>query len=238
MCYTVDGYLCLQCIDCGCRLLHVEKEAAVCCHLNEATRVVLAYCELHWQDGSQVVFSPTIGDHSPIVPSPTLISFDYPHAKIQVPQDTNSLSQNNYKMLYATVNTTSVTVTVCICHEMRQKQNEFALMNRMREGDIFFFWCVCVACWLCYGRLFQPHHKWALMFHTGFAPEESKFVWEHLVLTDCLFYPPPVFSVKSQGHFTVSLALFSPSSFHILFLFPLTSGVELRDKVQGLLRRF
>lgn len=98
------------------------------------------------------------------------ISFDYPHAKIQIPQDTNSLSQNNYKMLYATVNTTSVTVTVCICHEMRQKQNEFALMNRMRK---IFFVCVCVACWLCYGRLFQPHHKWALMFHTGFAAEES-----------------------------------------------------------------
>lgn len=41
-------------------------------------------------------------------------------------------------MLYATVNSTSVTVTVCICHEMRQKQNEFALMNRKRGG----FLCV------------------------------------------------------------------------------------------------
>lgn len=64
---------------------------------------------------------------------PLSISFDYPHAKIQVPQETNTLSQNNYKMLDATVNTTSVTVTVCICHEMRQKQNEFALMHRIRE---------------------------------------------------------------------------------------------------------
>lgn len=110
--------------------------------------------------------------------------------KIQIPQDTNSLSQNNYKMLYATVNTTSVTVTVCICHEMRQKQNEFALMNRMKI--FFFFVCVCLSLADCYGHLFQPHHKWALMFHTGFAAEESRFVWEHLVLTDCLFYPPPI----------------------------------------------
>lgn len=78
--------------------------------------------------------------------------------KIQIPQDTNSLSQNNYKMLYATVNTTSVTVTVCICHEMRQKQNEFALMNRMREEDFLFFLCVCVfvACWLLWAFVPAP----------------------------------------------------------------------------------
>lgn len=55
-----------------------------------------------------------------------------------------------------------------------------------------FFLCVCVLLADCYGHLFQPHHKWALMFHTGFAAEESRFVWEHLVLTDCLFYPPPI----------------------------------------------
>lgn len=29
------------------------------------------------------------------------------------------------------------------------------------------------------------------MFHTGFAAEERKFVLEHFVLTDCLFYPSP-----------------------------------------------
>lgn len=65
------------------------------------------------------------------------ISFDYPHAKIQIPQDTNSLSRHNYKMLYASVNSTSVTVTVCICHEMRQKRDEFALVKRDEGGSLF-----------------------------------------------------------------------------------------------------
>lgn len=77
---------------------------------------------------------------------------------------------------------------------------------------------LCVACWLCYRHLFQPHHKWALMFHTGFAAEESKFVCEHLVLTDCLFYPPS-FQCEKPGTFHhLSFLFFVFCFFHILFL--------------------
>lgn len=133
------------------------------------------------------------------------ISFDYPHAKIQIPQDTNSLSRHNYKMLYASVNSTSVTVTVCICHEMRQKQDEFALVKRDEGGSLF---CALLAdCAM--GVCSSLHHKWALMFHTGFAPEESIFVWEHLVLTDCLFCPPSSPGIKQgTSHYLSSILYF------------------------------
>lgn len=40
-------------------------------------------------------------------------------------------------MLYATVNSTSVTVTASICHEMRQKQIQFVLAHRTRE-EVYF----------------------------------------------------------------------------------------------------
>lgn len=100
----------------------------------------------------------------------------------QIPQDTHSLSQNNYKMLYASVNTTSVTVTVCICQEMRQKQNEFAL--KQNEGGFFF----CVCCSLMVLWAFVPTlHKWVLMFHTGFAAEESRSVRILSVLSMSVF---------------------------------------------------
>ena len=124
----------------------------VCCNRDKATKSMSTHCEPCWKCGSQAASSFSVGDHSPNVPSPSLSLLIIHTQKSQIPQDTNSLSQNNYKMLYATVNTTSVTVTVCICHEMRQKQNEFALVNRTREEEVSF----CVA---CYGRLFQPHHK-------------------------------------------------------------------------------
>ena len=109
---------------------------------------MLAYFELHWKDGSQALSSYFFYWRSlSKCPLSLSISFDYPHAKIQIPQDTNSLSRNNYKMLYASVNTTSVTVTVCICHEMRQKQNEFALMNGMREECFFCVCCLLTVLW-------------------------------------------------------------------------------------------
>lgn len=166
-------------------LLH----AWFCCHLNKATKAMWTVLE-RWHFKQYLFFFFFCWRSLPN--RPLSISFDYPHAKIQIPQDTNSLSQNNYKMLDATVNTTSVTVTVCICHEMRQKQNEFALMNRIREEAFFR-----VACWLCYRRLFQPHHKWALMFHTGFAVEESKFVW-----VSCLPIPFSVWKMRDTIFFS------------------------------------
>lgn len=55
-------------------------------------------------------------------------------------------------MLYATVNTTSVTATVCICHETRQKQNAFTLLEKIEKPML-------TVGWLCFGRLFQPHYK-------------------------------------------------------------------------------
>lgn len=191
---TVHIYLYIVYINCTCTSLH----AGLCCHLNNATKAMWTVLE-RW------VFKQYLFYRRSLPNRPLSISFDYPHAKIQIPQDTNSLSQNNYKMLDATVNTTSVTVTVCICHEMRQKQNEFALMNRIR-GETFF----CAACWLCYRRLFQPHRKWALMFHTGFAVEESKLVWERLVLTKCLFYPAPFLVLKTRLDFTRTISLSFP----------------------------
>lgn len=165
----------------------------------------------------------SIGDHFPIVPSASLSLLIFHTQKYKSLRIQIHFHRNNYKMLYATVNTTSVTVTVCICHEKRQKQNEFALMNRTRR--IFF----CVACWLCYGRLFQPHHKWALMFHT-FAAEESTFVWEHLVLTDGLFLPSS-YSAWKAGDCLLCPLFFCSVFFHTPFLFSLWLPVVLNLSV-------
>lgn len=96
---------------------------------------------------------------------------------------------------------------------MRWDKSRMNLHSWTEWGRKVFFVCVLLAD--CCGHLFQSHHKWALMFHTGFAAEESRFVWEHLVLTDCLFYPPPIQHEKPG---TLYCLPWSPDCFYFLHL--------------------
>lgn len=177
---------------------------------------MLAYCELCWKYGSQAASSFFYWRSLSNRPLSLSISFDYPHAKIQIPQDTNSLSQNNYKMLYATVNTTSVTVTVCICHEMRQKQKEFALMNRMREEDFFFiFFSVCVCCLLTVLWAFVPaSSQMSLNVSHGICCRREQIRMRASCFDRLVCCTLPLLSVKSQD-----ISLHSFSLFRVLFLF-------------------
>lgn len=89
------------------------------------------------------------------LPSSPSISFDYTHTKRKKKKEHKSpgildlLSWRNYKMLYASVNSTSVAVTLCICHERRQKRDEFALTNGLRGGSRFVCVCVYVCVLIC-----------------------------------------------------------------------------------------
>lgn len=169
--------------------------------VNKAIKSVLACCEPCGNGTSplslSLFFSLEITLRSSLSPS---ISFDYPHAKIQIPQDTNSLSRHNYKMLYASVNSTSVTVTVCICHEMRQKQ-EWVCTRETGWGRKFV---LCLACWLCYGRLFQPPSQMSLNVSHGICSRR-----EHICVRascfDRLSVSPSLFSGYKAGDITLSL---------------------------------
>lgn len=84
-------------------------------------------------------------------------------------------------MLGATVNTTSVAMTGCICHEMRRKQNEFSTHEHIEtEGSrgVFMSWCA-VGVW------FSLTANGAFMFHAEFGARCCKLVWKYLFLTGC-----------------------------------------------------
>lgn len=104
---------------------------------------------------------------------------------------------------------------------------EWICTHEQNEGGRFF---LCVACWLCYGRLFQPHHKWALMFHTGFAAEESK-ICVRASCFDRLSVLPSLFSVWKARDISLSLLhsfFFSFTLFLFsVFLFLLMFWVDL-----------
>lgn len=105
-------------------------------------------------------------------------------------------------MLYATVNTTSVTVTVCICHEMRQKQKEFALVNRMRERkDDFSCWLLTVLrAFVPASTQMSPNVSHRIYCKTVQIYMKASCIW-HTVLCS------PEFLVTSQAHFFLSVLL-------------------------------
>lgn len=90
----------------------------------------------------------------------------------------DSLSWRNYKMLYASVNSTSVAVTLCICHERRQKRDEFALANGTRGGSHFL--CVCVYVWVlicAMGVCSSPSSQMSLNVSRGICCRGERASW-------------------------------------------------------------
>lgn len=132
-----------------------------CCVVpNAATKSMLTCCELCWSTTFSPSVSPSLSpslpptrDHSPIVP--LHLFWLHAHEKKKKKKEHKSpgildlLSWRNYKMLYASVNSTSVAVTLCICHERRQKRDEFALTNGLRGGSRFVCVCVYVCVLIC-----------------------------------------------------------------------------------------